>query len=169
MPNGIFPVPQWRSYPRPAGARPSLALRLRTRLERRHLDAQLSKGADPAASAELTLRAAQLRSPATRQRFADALVSTLKEAREPQLFSLKLQSHRAEIRDCADDIVALVARLRDDRPIEVQGAAKTARLLTAGTSPLDPNSGESLRRALGSAQLALDAPTGTGQELRAAA
>ena len=169
MPNGIFPVPQFRSYPRPAGARPSLMVRVRTRWKRRRLDEELPLGADPAASAELRLRAAQLRSPTTRRRFADALVKTLEEALEPQLFSLKLQSHRVEIRNCADDILALVARLRDDRPIEVRGAAMTARLLTSGTSPLDPDSGESISRAVRSASFALDAPAPTAQELRAAA
>lgn len=64
MPYGIYPVPRFRSYPRPAGARPSLALRIRTRWRRRRLDEQLSQGADPASTAELALRAAQLRSPA---------------------------------------------------------------------------------------------------------
>ena len=64
MPYGIYPVPRFRSYPRPAGARPSLALRIRTRWRRRRLDEQLSQGADPASTAELALRAAQLRAPA---------------------------------------------------------------------------------------------------------
>ena len=169
MPNGIFPVPQFRSYPRPSGARPGLALRIRTRLKRRHLDAQLSKGTDPAASAELTLRAAQLRSPEVRSRFADALVQTLEEAYKPQRFSLRLQPHRAEIREWADDILALVARLRDERPVKAQGMAMTARLLTSGTSPLDPDSGESVRRAVRSASAALEASAPAGRELRIAA
>jgi hypothetical protein len=170
MPNGIYPVPQFRSYPRRStDTRPGIALRMRTRWKRRRLDAKLAKGANPAHSAELTLRAAQLRSPAARARFAKALVETLDEARRPQLFSLKLQSHRVEIRDCADDILALVERLRDDQPVDARGAALTARLLTAGASPLDPNSGESLRRAVRSARQALDAPVPTGQDLRRAA
>jgi hypothetical protein len=169
MPNGIFPVPQFRSYPRPAGTRPSLALRIRTRLKRRQLDAQLSKGADPAGSAELTLRTAQLRSPEVRSRFADEFVKALEEAYKPQRFSLKLQPHRAEIREWADDILALVARLRDERPVEAQGMAMTARLLTSGTSPLDPDSGESVRAAVRSASVALDAPAPAGRELRTAA
>ena len=62
MPNGIFPVPQFHSYPsRTATTRPGIALRMRTRWKRRGLDDELARGADPAASAELTLRAAQLR------------------------------------------------------------------------------------------------------------
>lgn len=169
MPNGIFPVPQFRAYPPPAGARPSLALRISARLKRRQLDAQLSKGADPGASAELTLRAAQLRSLDVRSRFADELVETLEEAYKPQRLSLKLQPHRAEIREWADDILALVARLRDGRPVTAQGMAMTARLLTSGTSPLDPDSGESVRRAVRSASVALDAPAPAARELRTAA
>src|SRR5215213_11366965 len=67
MPNGVFPVPQFHSYPRrTANTRSGLVGRMRTRWRRRRLDEELSHGADPAASAELTLRAAQLSSPAAR-------------------------------------------------------------------------------------------------------
>jgi hypothetical protein len=64
MPNGIFPVPQFHSHPsQSADRRTGLALRTRTWWRRDRLDEQLAHGADPATSAELTLRAAQLRSP----------------------------------------------------------------------------------------------------------
>jgi hypothetical protein len=45
MPNGIFPVPEFR--PVPARTRLSLAVRIRTRWRRDRLDKELSHGADP--------------------------------------------------------------------------------------------------------------------------
>ena len=157
MPNGIFPVPLLRPYPRSAaGRQPGFALRIRTRWRRRDLDEALSQGADPATSDELGLRAAQLRSPAVRSRFARALVKTLDDARGPEPFSIRLQPHRAEIRDCADDVLALVLRLSDEQPVDVRGTAMTSLLLTLGSSPLDPDSGQDLRHAVRSARLALD-------------
>jgi hypothetical protein len=169
MPNGVFPVPQFHSYARRTATRSGLVLRMRTRWRRRRLEEELSHGANPAASAELTQRAAQLRSPAARLRLANTLAKTLDEARQPQLWSMKLQPQRAEIRGCADDLLGLVARLRGHDPVHARGMAMTARLMTAGTSRLDPDSGEGLRLAVRAARLALDGPTRTRQDLRAAA
>lgn len=157
MPNGTFPVAQVHPYARSAaGRQPGLALRLRTRWKRRGLDEQLSRGVDPATTAEHSLRAAQLRSPAVRSQLAGALVKTLKDARGPERLSIRLQPHRAKIRDCADDLLALVLRLEDNQPVDVRGAAMTALLLTGGASPLDPNSRQKLCPTVRSARLALD-------------
>lgn len=51
---------------------------------------------------------------------------------------------------------ALVARLRDDRPIDIQGAAMTARLVNDRSSPLYRDGGQRLGSAVLSARLALD-------------
>ena len=170
MPNGIFPVPQLHPYPRSAvGRQPGFAVRMRTRWRRRRLDEDLSHGVNPATTDELTLRAAQLRSPAMRSQLADALVQTLDDARGPEPFSIRLQPHRAEIRDCADDLLALVLRLQDNQPVDVRGAAMTALLMTGGASPLDPDSGQDLRHAVRSARLALDAAAPSVQALSKAA
>ena len=170
MPNGIFPVPHLYSYPsRAAGSQPGFALRLRTRWRRRRLDEALAHGADPATSAELTLRAAQLRSPALRSQLANSLVKSLDDARAPERLTIKLQPHRAEIRDSADELLALVLRLQDNQPVDVRGAAMTALLLTEGASPLDADSGRDLRHAVRSARLALDAAASTAQALSDAA
>jgi hypothetical protein len=57
VPNGIYPVPQFHSNPgHPTIRRPSIALRLRTRWKRNGLDGALARGADPAASTQLSLR-----------------------------------------------------------------------------------------------------------------
>ena len=124
MPNGVFPVPKFRHVPH-ARTRPSLAVRVRTRWRRNRLDEELAHGVDPATSAELSLRAAQLRSPAERARLANALVETLGDARrsEPRAFTVKARRQHAAIREYADDLLALVLRLRDDRPVDVRGAA----------------------------------------------
>jgi hypothetical protein len=159
MPNGIFPVPEFRSNPsRAVRTGPSLAVRIRTRGGRNRLDDELARGTDPSVSPELRLRAAQLRSPAERSRLANALVEALGDARGPNLgaFRVKTRRQHAAIRDYADDVLALVLRLRDDRPIDVRGAAMTARLVNNGASPLHRESGQDLQDAILAARVALD-------------
>jgi nucleotidyltransferase/DNA polymerase involved in DNA repair len=133
-------------------------LRLKTRWSRRRLDKQLAQGADPSTSAELRLRAEQLRDRDTRERLARGLAEVLDEALRPQRLTLRLQPHRAEVRASADELLKLGARLREERPRAVQGLARAALLLTRGASPLDPNSGASLRHAVRSAHDALEGP-----------
>ena len=171
MPSGIFPVPKFRSTPSSVRSRPSLAVRVRTRWRRDRLDEELARGADPAATVELGLRAAQLHSPAGRTRLANALVETLGDARGPNLgaFTTKARRRHAAIRECADDLMALILRLRDDQPISVRGAAMTARLLSDGASPLHSDSGQDLQRAIRAARVALDATGAATQDLATAA
>ena len=165
MPNGIFPVPPTDVHRSRKATEPSVALRIRTRWRRRRLDERLAGGADPTESAELELRAAQLGSPVERSRLADGLVKRLEDARGPAPYTLRLQPHRDEIRSSTDDLLALALRLRHGQPVAVRGVAMTALLLTPGASPLDPDSGESLRQAVRSARAALDvAPTGAERE-----
>ena len=168
MPNGIFPVPQFHSHPSPG---PTLGLRLRTRLGRDRLDRELASGADPASSRELTLRAAQLQSRAVRSGLANAIVEMLGRAHEPNLgrFTAAGEQQNAEIREYADNLRALVARLRDDRPIEIQGAAMTARLVNDRSSPLYRAGDQGLGSAVLSARLALDRSGHVGQDLASAA
>ena len=172
VPSGIYPVPEFRSTRRRGvGTRPGLVVRMRTRWRRNRLDDELARGADPAASAELRLRAAQLRSPAERSRLANALVEALGEARGPNLGAYRLKTRRQHdvIRESADELMALVARLRDDQPISVRGAAMTARLLSDGASPLHSDSGQDLQRAIRAARVALDATGAATQDLATAA
>ena len=154
MPNRISPIPQFHSQPSPG---PSLALRLR-RWRRDRLDGELASGADPASSPDLTWRAAQLQSQAVRTRLADALVAMLARAHEPNLrrFRVAGRQQNVEIREYADNLRALVARLRDDRPIDIQGAAMTARLVDDRSSPLYRTGDQGLGSAVLSARLALE-------------
>jgi hypothetical protein len=170
MPSGIFPVPQFRSNPsHHASARPGAALRLRTRLRRDRLDRELSREANPDDSPELALRAEQLLTPAERWRLAGALQQTLDDAREPEAFTLKLHPHRAEIRDCAEDLLALIRRLRDEQTIEVRGAALSSWLLSDRESPLDRASGARLRPVVQAARVALDPTRPADEDLPSAA
>jgi hypothetical protein len=168
MPNGIFPVPQFHSHPNPA---PALGLRLRTRWRQNRLDRELASGTDPASSPELTLRAAQLQSQAVRSRHANAIVEMLGRAYEPNLgrFTVDGERQHAEIREYADNLRALVARLRDDRPIDIQGAAMTAQLVNDRSSPLHRLGDQGLGSAVLSARLALDRSAEIRQDLASAA
>jgi hypothetical protein len=149
MPSGIYPVPPLhqhravrRSFP------PSLWQRLRTWWERDDLDEQLAQGFDREATPELRLRAAQLVSSSGRVELANAVETVVREARGRQ----------AAIRASADDLFDLAQRLRDERPIDVRGAAMIRRLLAdRTTSPLyRPDVESSLQEAARSARVALD-------------
>ncbi|MGH8572905.1 MAG: hypothetical protein ACREX8_10060 [Gammaproteobacteria bacterium] len=170
MPNGIFPVPESRSNPnRGVRARPSLAVRIRTRWRRNRLDQQLARGPHPANSDELSLRAAQLGSRGERSRLADALVETVGDAGRPEPVTIKARPQRIEVLKYADDLLALVGRLRDDEPIDVRGAAMTARLVDDAASPLHRDGGQNLQHAIRAARVALDATGPTTQDLATAA
>jgi hypothetical protein len=161
MPSGIYPLPKFRpqSDGRPSRSpRPSLPLRLRVWLRRDRLDEQLARGADPLADTALHRRAEQLGSRAGRARLAEGFESVLSEARSPRApFTTRVTPRRAEVRACAEDLLALARRLRDERPIEVEGAAMASRLLYDGASPLYYEAASvSLRYAVRSARLALD-------------
>jgi hypothetical protein len=170
VPSGVFPVPKFRSTS-DRGDRTSLALRLRNRFRRHRLDAELAQGGDPSASAELTFRATQLRSSGERARLANTLIKALGSARGLNLgvFTRKAQRRDAAIRQSADDLLALAVRLRDDRPIDVEGAAMTARLVDDRASVLYRGSAHELQAATGAARLALDNTTASAQEDLAAA
>jgi hypothetical protein len=170
MPNGIFPVPPFDSRPNhTAATRPSLAVRTRTRLRRNRFDEELAHGADADNSAELSLRAMQLRSPAERSRLANALAEALGDARRGTPVTITARPQRAEVRAAADDLLALILRLRDDRPVSVRGAAMTARLVRDGASPLRRDGGEDLQHAIRAAQFALDATDPAADDLATAA
>jgi hypothetical protein len=169
MPSGIFPVPEFR--PIPAHTHPTLAARTRMRWTRERLDEELARGADPGKSAQLMLRAAQLRSRSERSRLANALVAALGDARGANLgaFRMKTRRQQAVIREYADDVLALVGRLRDDRPVETRGVAMAARLVDDGASPLHRKGGQDLQHELRAVRFALDTAGAAAEDLAAAA
>jgi hypothetical protein len=170
MSNGTYPNPQSDPYSNRPTKPLGLGVRMRTRWRRARLDDELAGGASPTASADLTLRATQLNSPVVRSRLVGALVRRLDDARQPDADAIKVRwAQRAQIRDCADDLLALALRLGDKQHVDVRGAAMTARLLSDKASPLNQDDGHNLRSALRAARLALDATDPTADELPAAA
>jgi hypothetical protein len=138
------------------GMSKNISLKMHTWWRRDVLDEQLARGVDPATDVYLARRAAQLRSRSTRNQFAEALELALTEAHKTWSVSAHLPLRRLEVRECADDLIALARRLRDGRPIDVQGAAMVSRLVFDGISPMYRDGVISLRYALRSARLALD-------------
>jgi hypothetical protein len=157
MPYGVFPAPKSRDSGRSRAAGPSLAVPIRTRFGRAKLDTALATGMDPGGSAELALRAEQLRSPAERARIANGLVEALGDARRGEPMTLRPRPQREVVRDAADDILALVLRLRDDRPVGIAGVAAAARLVDDRRGAMYRDDAGDLHDAIRSAQSALDA------------
>ena len=157
MPYGVFPAPKSRSSGKRDTTGTSLAARVRTRIGRAELDSELAHGADPESSDELALRAEQLSSPAERARIANGLVEALGDARRGEPMTLRRRPQRDVVRDAADDILALVLRLRDDRPVGIPGVAAAARLVDNRRGPMYRDDAGDLHDALRSTQSALDA------------
>lgn len=167
MPLGPFPFPDFDTPPRPAREPSHPWARMRTRWRRNQLDDELSAGADPSTSAELSERASQLRSEPVRARLASTLVDPLVAGRPRGLLAIGSRPRRAALKRNLDELVLLLERLCDGHPIDVRGAAMTARLVRDTQGPLYRNG--DLRHALRSARMALDEPNAGGWQLQRAA
>lgn len=160
MPNGIYPYRVFESKRQKSSptraSHPGRGVRFKTWWRRNRLDQQLAGGSDPRGSAELTLRAEQLSSGAERIRLAEALEGALRAALQPVTMT-GLLLRRRQAQACADELLALTGRLRDEQPIDLRGAAMTALLLSDGSGPLYyERANVPLRQAVRSARLALD-------------
>ena len=167
MPLGPFPLPNLGRPPRPARGRSSVGRRMLTRWRGKQLDDELIAGADPHASAELSERASQLRSEPVRARLANTLVDPLVADRARGLLTIGARPRRSALKGNLDQLVPLVERLCDGRPIDVRGAAMTARLASDTQGPLYRKG--DLRYALRAARMALDERAADGGDLRRAA
>jgi hypothetical protein len=170
VPSGIFPIPEFRTSPERA-KRPGLLRRVWTLITRNRLDADLAHGADPDSTPDLQLRAEQLASDRERRKLANALVEALGDARSPNLGALRLKTRRRHdaIREGADELLALVHRLRDDGTVEIRGMAMTARLVNDRASALYQDSGSDLQNALRAARQALETSASRSDALATAA
>lgn len=154
MPNGVYPVPRFHAG---AGRRHGIMHRLRLAWRRSELDEQLAAGAQPDAGTLLHDRAEQLGSRSGRDDLVRALEDVLRDARSGRSrFDARVPLRSREIRECDEDILALIRRLSDERPVDVQGTAMLAQLLSNPSGPLSRAGETSLRYALRSARLALD-------------
>jgi hypothetical protein len=164
---GPIPLPDF-DLPRPSGGEASrLWARVRTRLRRNQLDEVLAAGADPCASAELSVRASQLGSEPERARLANTLVGAVVASGAPGLPAIGARPRRGALKRNLDELVPLAERLCDGRAIDVRGAAMTARLVSNPEGPLYRNG--DLRHALRTARIALDERDASGRQLRRAA
>jgi hypothetical protein len=117
--------------------RPSVWLRLRVRAKGRRLDAQLAEGANPLRDAALALRARQLVSRSTRERFATGLEGLVSLAERPPLpRAVAVPLPRRQVLEARTGLLALAACLRAERPLYARGMALLAELLTDGSGPL---------------------------------
>ena len=167
MPYEVFPAPETRDSNRSGPTDPRLAIRIRTRFRRAELDKALTTGVDPGGGAELSLRAEQLSSPSERGHIANVLVEALGDARSGEPMTIRPRPQRAVVRDAADDILALVLRLRDDRPVGIAGVAAAARLVNDGRGPMYRDDGGDLHDAIRSALAALEATAEPPDDLEA--
>jgi hypothetical protein len=125
--NGLSAARPWRR----------LAVHLRVWAQGPDLDRALAAGVDPAASAELLLRADQLTDPRTSRRFAAALEGAVNLADRPgALAQTAVVLHPNVICACRAPLLALAQRLRDPEPVGVRAAAMVSYLTRSGDSPL---------------------------------
>ncbi len=117
---------------------PRLITRLRVALGRRALDRALAEGADPVASPDLRVRAAQLTSDRNRERLSAAIAKLLAEARRPRLagWSAAVPVNRQEVVASRPLLIQVEATLQSEGPVYCQGMAMLEQLLSDGASPL---------------------------------
>jgi hypothetical protein len=168
MPNGIFPIPNFRTTETHRSSW-GLRTRLRVHLTHNRLSRELAGGADPSSSRDLSLRAAQVRSEAGRARLANALVEAVGEARRGEPMTIRRQPQRAEVCVAAEELLALASRLRARGPVDVRGAAMVALLVNDHASPLHRVGARRLREAVAEAHSALIPVQEAEQDLAAAA
>ena len=164
MPNGIFPVPKFDTTTAQS-PRWGLTTWLAVNLRPTHYDAALAEGADPVTARTLSLRAAQLRTRAVREELAEALADAVADARTRQPANIE-HPQRGQVRDSADQLLALAARLRSHQPVATRGIAMVSVLVN---DRLHRTGRDQLRDAVADAHSALIPAHDAAHDLRAAA
>jgi hypothetical protein len=126
-------APPQELNPSTAQAR-SATLRLQVALRRGTLTRQLAEGENPAATAQLGLRAHQLTTARTRSALARSLRRVIREAQSPPLQRPFSIISRRAVLGAVGEIDLLVKRLHSPDPAAPQGMALVAELLTDGAS-----------------------------------
>jgi hypothetical protein len=114
-----------------------VTLRLQVAIRRAALTRQLAEGENPAATAQLRLRADQLTTARSRAALAHSLRRVIREAQSPSLHRpFSIVSRRAVL-GSVEQIDLLVKRIHSPEPVTPRGMALVAELLTdGGSSPL---------------------------------
>ncbi len=110
----------------------SAVLRLRVAVGHDSLDSALARGADPASSPQLAMRAAQLERPRHRRTLARTLRRIVVEATGPRPAArpTAVMIARKQILAHADDVLELAVRLDCPHPAHPMGIAIAQRLVT---------------------------------------
>lgn len=135
-------------------------LRVRVWWRRHALTEALAGGADPEASAELTLLARDLIGLRVRQRLAEAVDRLLRAAADRTVpWSPAVPVNRREVAEAYEELVELAERLRAASPVPAHAVARVVVLLSDGTGPLyGRRRGRSAWALARTARLALDDP-----------
>jgi hypothetical protein len=119
------------------GGLAALGLRIRVQWSKDRLTRELAAGAPSTASRELALRAGQLTAKSTRELVASSIEQLLEDAYRPApVLSARVPIDRRKLRAGREQLVALVDRLRSERPIQPCGMALALLLLTDPEKPL---------------------------------
>jgi hypothetical protein len=133
-------APPWihsRSQRRDARTAAGPGVRLRVLLRRARLDRRLAEFADPAGSAELSLRARQLTRPRYRRKLADSLDDVISRSERARLpLDPAIPIARREVRAARAALLALASILRGPGEVAPAGVAQALTILTDGTGPL---------------------------------
>jgi hypothetical protein len=123
---------------------PGLTLRWRVWWRTPELDAALAAGVDPQGTPLLNMRAQRLATTRQRTRLARALEKVVAIADADRVMAApafrrmrpSLPVRRQQVRRNRVVLLQLAQRLREDRPLRVQGLALAERLITDDDSPL---------------------------------
>jgi hypothetical protein len=111
--------------------------RLRARVRAFELDRALARGAPPDSSAALVWRAQALLRRRKRRELGDQIRRIVQSAREPsRALGVGVPISRRLLLAVEPELSLLAVRLLDDEPVEVQGIASSAVLLSDGLGPL---------------------------------
>ncbi len=137
--------------------RPSLVLRLRTRMHWSRLTHDIATGTDPASNDEVALRAAALIRQNEIESVATGLESIIASAhRPPTALTPQVPFQRAAVREAQFALEGLVLALRETTRPHPCGVAMAEELLTRYDSPLYEDVGpHRLRDAADAAAIAL--------------
>ena len=133
------PPPRTRVMSRPRGLLlGGIWLRCTTRWRARELDRQLSAGADPMQSDELSLRVGQLGSTRSRRRIACTLRGAVALA-EREAYPVMLAApaiQRSAVRGSGGLLLEIAERLLSREPVGVRGVAIASQLIEDRRGPL---------------------------------
>jgi hypothetical protein len=134
-PGQLAEYPLELELPRP---RLGAAVRLRAHLRGPWLDRQFASGVQSWASPSHAARALQLTNPRRRRFLARSLERLVEEAARPPLpaRAASIRVCRSEVKEAREEVVAIVARLREPDPVDAHGIAALLELLRDGCGPV---------------------------------